>query len=158
MRSLNHRFEVSIFPSLKVYYINRFYIPMKFVSVRLSARLSFPFFRQSACYPPSLPMFIVFLYSSVRPLICLERWNCQANSVLAHIVLTVHQLSGTAGVVPLSIRKVSVSNLRLKTGHQLPFPLKYLVVEWQFWCSDIYCCCCYTGAMFSFCSFHSYIF
>lgn len=89
--ALNHRFEVFIFPSLKVYYINRFYILMKIFSARLSSRLSFPIFRQSACNPPYLPTFIVFIYSSVRPYICLERWNCQANLVLAHIVLIVRQ-------------------------------------------------------------------
>jgi len=139
MCALNHKFEVSIFPSLKVYYVNIFSILMIIASVLLSASLSCPFFRQSACYPPSLPMFIVFIYLFVCPYICLERWNAQDE----FSVFSYRSDSLTTCPVHYELFLFEFGRSLFQISDWKPFisdllSRKYIVVNWQFWCSDIY--------------------
>ena len=70
MRALDHRSEVSIFLSLKVYFINIFCIFKKIVSVRLSAHLSFPIFRSPRDILGLLPC---LMYLFIRPSVHLSR-------------------------------------------------------------------------------------
>jgi len=104
----------------QIYYINIFSILMIIISLRLSACLSCPFFRQSACYPPSPPMFIIFIHSSVRIFASSGEMIRRIQFRLISFWQSTN-LYGPVGVVPLWIRKVSVSNLGLKTGHQWPY-------------------------------------